>query len=211
MTSFLTEAFDVKVQNLLKKITYKKRSFYVLCLHRSTSPITGNKAWKLKYNLEDVRRRNKQGVLTFGGSYSNHIYQTAKICNAAGLQSIGIIRGEILDDNPTMEAVKAYGMEIIPVSRTEYRKRLDSEYINHLQAEFPSFVVIPEGGTNSLAIKGTMELGKQIKALSLDYSINQVGVAVGTGGTIAGIIRGLGPDIFALGFGALKGDFLANR
>ncbi|MBT8218639.1 MAG: 1-aminocyclopropane-1-carboxylate deaminase/D-cysteine desulfhydrase [Bacteroidia bacterium] len=210
MTSFLTEAFDIKVQNLLKKIKYKNSSFYVLCLHQSSSLITGNKAWKLKYNIEEVIRRGMNGVLTFGGTYSNHIYQTARFCNAAGLASVGIIRGEILDNNPTMLAAKTNGMKLIPLSRSDYKKRFDPEYLEFLQTQFPSLKLLPEGGTNKLAIQGTTELGNQIGQLCREHIIANVGVSVGTGGTIAGIICGLKNEVYTCGFGALKGDFLLD-
>src|SRR5690349_19086337 len=39
--------------------------------------VSGNKWWKLKYNLEEAIKLGHTTLLTFGGAYSNHIYATA--------------------------------------------------------------------------------------------------------------------------------------
>ena len=169
--------------------------------------ISGNKFFKLKYNLLAAKQQNLNQVLTFGGAYSNHIAATAYAAHYFGFQSIGIIRGEELAKqafNPTLQTAQDFGMQLHFVSRAEYRLRHELEYLQQLKQRYPNTWIIPEGGTNDLAIQGTKEI------LSADDRENYdvICCAVGTGGTIAGIIESSSDQQHILGFSALKGDFL---
>lgn len=171
--------------------------------------ISGNKFFKLKYNLLAAKQQNLNQVLTFGGAYSNHIAATAYAAHYFGFQSIGIIRGEELAKqafNPTLQTAQDFGMQLHFVSRAEYRLRHELEYLQQLKQRYPNTWIIPEGGTNDLAIQGTKEI------LSADDRENYdvIGCAVGTGGTIAGIIESSSDQQHILGFSALKGDFLKH-
>lgn len=171
--------------------------------------ISGNKFFKLKYNLLEAKQQNLNQVLTFGGAYSNHIAATAYAAHYFGFQSIGIIRGEELAKqafNPTLQTAQDFGMQLHFVSRAEYRLRHEVEYLQQLKQRYPNTLIIPEGGTNQLAIQGTKEI------LSADDRENYdvIGCAVGTGGTIAGIIESSSDQQHILGFSALKGDFLKH-
>ncbi|MCH7307672.1 pyridoxal-phosphate dependent enzyme [Acinetobacter sp. NIPH 1852] len=169
--------------------------------------ISGNKFFKLKYNLLAAQQQGLKQVLTFGGAYSNHIAATAYAAQHFGFDSIGIIRGEELASqrlNPTLETAQDFGMQLHFVSRAEYRLRHEAEYLAQLQQQYPQAMIIPEGGTNNLAIQGTQEI------LSADDLANYdlICCAVGTGGTIAGLIESSADHQHVLGFSALKGDFL---
>lgn len=169
--------------------------------------ISGNKFYKLKYNLLEAKQQNLNQVLTFGGAYSNHIAATAYAAHYFGFQSIGIIRGEELVKqalNSTLQTAQDFGMQLHFVSRAEYRLRHELEYLQQLKQRYPNTWIIPEGGTNQLAIQGTKEI------LSADDRENYdvICCAVGTGGTIAGIIESSSAQQHILGFSALKGDFL---
>ena len=169
--------------------------------------ISGNKFFKLKYNLLEAKQQNLNQVLTFGGAYSNHIAATAYAAHYFGFQSIGVIRGEELAKqafNPTLQTAQDFGMQLHFVSRAEYRLRHELEYLQQLKQRYPNTLIIPEGGTNQLAIQGTKEI------LSADDRENYdvICCAVGTGGTIAGIIESSSDQQHILGFSALKGDFL---
>ncbi|ENW02443.1 1-aminocyclopropane-1-carboxylate deaminase/D-cysteine desulfhydrase [Acinetobacter beijerinckii] len=171
--------------------------------------ISGNKFFKLKYNLLAAKQQNLNQVLTFGGAYSNHITATAYAAHYFGFQSIGIIRGEELAKqafNPTLQTAQDFGMQLHFVSRAEYRLRHEIEYLQQLNQRYPNTLIIPEGGTNQLAIQGTKEI------LSADDRENYdvICCAVGTGGTIAGIIESSADQQHILGFSALKGDFLKH-
>jgi 1-aminocyclopropane-1-carboxylate deaminase len=172
--------------------------------------ISGNKWWKLKYNLDETLRLGKKTILTFGGAYSNHIYASAAAANELNLKSIGVIRGEeTLPFNPTLSFAKRNGMELVYVSREEYRRKTDPDFLDQLAKRFGDFYLIPEGGTNDFAVKGCAEFSeKLIEEIEFDY----VCVPVGTGGTIAGIINGLSGKKKVLGFSSLKdGAFLEQE
>lgn len=165
--------------------------------------VSGNKWWKLKYNLERALKTGQTTLLTFGGAYSNHIYATAAAAHELGLTSIGIIRGEeTLPLNPTLSFAKASGMKLHYVSREAYRNKTEPSFIEKLHNQFGDFFLIPEGGTNELAIMGCAEFTKHlINEVDFDYLC----LPVGTGGTIAGITEGLDESKKIIGFPVLKG------
>jgi 1-aminocyclopropane-1-carboxylate deaminase/D-cysteine desulfhydrase-like pyridoxal-dependent ACC family enzyme len=172
--------------------------------------VSGNKWWKLKYNLEEALKVGHASLLTFGGAYSNHIYATAAAAHELGLKSIGIIRGEeTLPLNPTLSFAKEKGMQFHYISREEYRKKTEASFLTQLQGLFGDFYLIPEGGTNELAAKGCTEFASQLNSeVDFDYLC----LPVGTGGTMAGIIEGLDDSKNIIGFSTLKGaSFLENE
>lgn len=166
--------------------------------------ISGNKWYKLKYNIEEAKRLRHTQVLTFGGAYSNHIYATAAAAKLSGLKAIGVVRGEeSLPLNETLAAAKALGMEFHYLSRSEYREKKSLMVLEQLKAKFGDFFLVPEGGTNALAIKGAMEIleGK-------DFEADIICSSIGTGGTFAGLLATAIPEQQIWGFSALKGEFI---
>ncbi len=172
--------------------------------------VSGNKFRKLKYNLAEAKAENQKTLLTFGGAFSNHIAAVAFAGTAQGFKTIGIIRGEELLDkiaeNPTLKFAQECGMEFEFVSRADYRLKNESDFIENLKLKFGHFYLIPEGGTNELAIKGCQEI-----LTKEDEMFDFICCAVGTGGTISGIINSIYPNQKVLGFPALKGDFLQEE
>ena len=169
--------------------------------------VSGNKFRKLKYNLEKVQLENYKGILTFGGAFSNHIAATASAGQELNIPTVGIIRGEELvtqiESNPTLRYSKSCGMHLEFVSRSSYNKKTDPAYLLQLLETFKDYYILPEGGTNALAIKGCEEI-LTVK----DQSFDIICCAVGTGGTIAGVINGSLLTQKIIGFPALKGEFL---
>ena len=169
--------------------------------------ISGNKFFKLKYNLLAAQQQGYKKLLTFGGAYSNHIAATAYAAQLFGFESLGIIRGEELASkplNPTLNTAQQFGMQLQFVTRETYRQKQSSAYLAQLQQDYPDYYVIPEGGTNPLAIQGCAEILSHADRQNYDL----ICCAVGTGGTIAGLIEASHPQQQVLGFSALKGDFL---
>ena len=171
------------------------------------STVSGNKYRKLKYNLQKAQSENYKGILTFGGAFSNHIAATAAAGQALNIPTVGVIRGEELalkiELNSTLNYAKSCGMHLEYVSRSDYKQKNDAAYLKLLLENFKNFYVIPEGGTNALAIKGCQEILSQE-----DLSFDIICCAVGTGGTIAGLINSSLPTQKIIGFPALKGGFL---
>jgi len=165
--------------------------------------VSGNKWRKLKYNLQQARTENSTTLLTFGGAYSNHLYATAAAGNALGLKTIGIVRGEDYHGNLTSTLLfcQEQNMKLHFVSRQEYRERNNPEYLAELGIKFGKPYLIPEGGTSELALKGVEEMTFEVEN-ELNRKPDFYAVAVGTGGTAAGILSS-GSDVLA--FSALKG------
>ena len=172
--------------------------------------ISGNKFFKLKYNLLAAQQQGYKKLLTFGGAYSNHIAATAYAAQLFDFESLGIIRGEELASKPlnlTLNTAQQFGMQLQFVMRETYRQKQSPAYLAQLQQDYPEYYVIPEGGTNPLAIQGCTEILSD--ADRQNYAL--ICCAVGTGGTIAGLIEASHSQQQVLGFFALKGDFLCRE
>ncbi len=174
--------------------------------------VSGNKFRKLKYNLKRAQKEGHTQLVTFGGAFSNHILATAAAANELGFKSIGIIRGEelgngnlpkTLESNSTLRQAVNLGMQLYFISRQDYRNKNENDYLEKLEQKFGSFYLIPEGGTNELAVQGCEEI-----LTPTDIHFDYVAVAVGTGGTISGVINSSFESQQVLGFPALRGDFL---
>lgn len=172
--------------------------------------ISGNKFRKLKYNLLQAKAENQTTLLTFGGAFSNHILAVACAGFEHNFKTIGIIRGEELIDkineNPTLKKAQELGMQFKFVSREWYRTKNENESIEQLKNEFGGFYLLPEGGTNELAIKGCEEI-----LTNEDEIFTHICCSIGTGGTISGIINSSFSGQQVIGFPSLKGDFISKE
>ncbi len=172
--------------------------------------VSGNKFRKLKYNLLQAKAEKQQTLLTFGGAYSNHIAAVAFAGKENGFKTIGIIRGDELESkiakNPTLKFAQECGMQFEFVTREDYRHKTEAGFLENLKNKFGSFYLVPEGGTNEFAVKGCEEI-----LTEADSQYDFVCCAIGTGGTISGIINSILPHQKVLGFPALKGDFLKDE
>lgn len=171
--------------------------------------ISGNKYWKLFYNINSYLHQNseKPFIITFGGAFSNHIAATAALGKEFGVKTLGMIRGEEIEDkwkeNPTLNLAHQNGMDFRFVSREEYRNKETLTQI--LSKEFPEALIIPEGGTNELAVEGIQFMLTE-ETKTFDYLCT----AVGTGGTVAGISKFAEDNQQVLGFKVVKDDSLYN-
>lgn len=152
--------------------------------------ISGNKWRKLKLNVEKAIQKKYDGILTFGGAYSNHIAATAAAGNLFQLKTIGVIRGEELNaqSNETLSKATENGMHLHFVSREQYAERYERPYHEDLRIQFGNVLIIEEGGANFHGMLGCVEIGNEVlkKGLNPDY----VYVASGTGTTAAGLTIG---------------------
>lgn len=167
----------------------------------------GNKWRKMKHNLLTAAANKQQLLLTFGGAFSNHIAATAAAGNAFGFDTIGVIRGEeILPLNDTLAQAKADGMQLHYVSRSDYRLKKAPVFMAKLRDKFGDFFMIPEGGSNGLALEGCTEITSEIHE-QMPSVPTHICSACGTGGTLAGMILGGKKETHFFGFAALKGSF----
>ena len=161
--------------------------------------ISGNKYWKLLYNINNYLDEDPKNpsIITFGGAFSNHISAVSALGKDLEIKTLGVIRGEELQSkwqqNPTLKFAHENGMDFRFVTREDFR---DKEILTkNLEIEFPNALIIPEGGTNELALKGIQHLLNS-DTKSFDYLCT----AVGTGGTVAGISRFAEENQKVLGF-----------
>ncbi|PKQ70767.1 1-aminocyclopropane-1-carboxylate deaminase/D-cysteine desulfhydrase [Raineya orbicola] len=181
----------VNTLDFLEKVDFSKKiEVFILRLDKIDSYISGNKWFKLKYNLQEARKLGLNKLLTFGGAYSNHIVAVAAAGKRWGFETIGVIRGEkppIL--NERLLQVEKWGMELYFVSRQDYQQKKNPDFIQKLEQKFGNFYLIPEGGSNALAVQGTSEILDFLPQLS--FSFDYILCCVGTGGTLAGLARSL--------------------
>ncbi|MCF4101210.1 pyridoxal-phosphate dependent enzyme [Gillisia sp. M10.2A] len=214
----MSKAIDFSLQYspnyLVKKFEESGIQLYIKREDLLHPEVSGNKFRKLKYNLKKAQEVDAKTLLTFGGAFSNHIAALAAAGKAYNFETIGLIRGEelavnlekTLKENATLRFAVSCGMKLKFISRTSYKEKTSPELIEKLKKEFGEFYLIPEGGTNLLAIKGCEEILSEE-----DKEFDFVGVSVGTGGTISGIINSTSETQKILGFSALKGDFLKDE
>lgn len=212
-STFLSPVFISDWKNEVfedKKLTVK-----VLRLDAEHQHIGGNKLYKLYYNLLEAKKQNKTKILTFGGAYSNHLRATAFATKQLGWESIAIIRGEEHQNlNPVLAFCKEQTMQLHYISRTAYREKNNVDFIENLRQQFGDFYLVPEGGSNALALQGTSHIPKIAFDL-INKNIDYFALAIGTGGTAAGILNQIteanneNQKTKVLAISALKGgDFL---
>ena len=213
--SLFNQNFKTENQQIFLPILEEKKVELFIKREDKIHPfVSGNKFRKLKYNLAEAKNQKNEIVLTFGGAFSNHIVATAVAGKLSGLKTIGIIRGDelgkdlanTLSKNSTLREAHNNGMQFLFISRSEYREKTSKEFIQNLKNQLGDFYLIPEGGTNKLAIKGCEEI-----LTEKDENFNYICSAIGTGGTISGLINSTKNHQKVIGFPALKGDFLEKE
>ena len=197
----------IKTQEIsLPILKDKKIRIFIKRLDQTHKHVSGNKWFKLKYNLIEAKKQGAKSILTFGGAYSNHIAATAYLAKEKGFSSIGVIRGEEhIPLNPTLKFAIKQNMKIDYIDRHDYRLKHTSKFLQKLRLRFGNFYLIPEGGTNKLAIKGTSEI------IDTHDVQDYICCSVGTGGTIAGISNSIHKNQNVIGFPAIKGSDLLRR
>jgi 1-aminocyclopropane-1-carboxylate deaminase len=193
----------------LPELAQAKVSLQVLRLDQNCLQLSGNKYFKLKYNLLQARQQGCSRVMSFGGAYSNHIHALAQAGKHYGLKMIGVIRGERIEPlNPTLADAVDAGMQLHFVSRKTYARRYDGDFHQALIKQFGDAYLIPEGGNNVLGAKGCSEI---IDYLPETDSYDVVALPCGTGNTLAGIAAALPKGKKALGFAVLKAAQFLNQ
>ena len=172
--------------------------------------ISGNKYWKMFYNVKKYLEKevSERKIITFGGAFSNHIAAAAALGKEFGIKTLGVIRGNELEDswqeNPTLFSAHQNGMSFRFVTRETYRYK--EKMMKELQTEFPESLVVPEGGTNENAVEGIQYMLTD-ETKDFDYICS----AVGTGGTVSGLSKFAQPHQKVIGFKAVKDNSLENR
>ncbi len=191
-----------------KQVTVKVKRDDLLVLDEEMA-LCGNKWRKLKYNIHFFYREKYRQIVTFGGAFSNHIAATASAGKLLGIPTHAIIRGELIWPlNPTLEFAETCGMLFWPVSRRAYKNKSEAGFVESIIPDIYGHYIIPEGGTNALALQGAKELPTEISQQNECQPPDYMLTCCGTGGTLAGIIQGKAPSTSAIGIAVLKGGFL---
>jgi 1-aminocyclopropane-1-carboxylate deaminase len=171
--------------------------------------ISGNKWRKLKYNLKYCLENGYSGIISFGGAFSNHVYSLSSACFLLKIPLIVIIRGEeVNENNSTLKYLLDRGQTVVKVNRSNYKLKLQSREIKTVIDQNQAFYIIPEGGTNELALEGVKEVGDEI--VSQDTKFDYLLCSFGTGGTAAGLIQVVGNKKLVV-YPALKGDWMVTE
>lgn len=172
--------------------------------------VSGNKYRKLKYAVLVARKQGHDTLLTFGGAYSNHLVAVAAMGKPLGFNTIGVVRGDELAEahhwNTTLKMAAAHGMQLKFVSRATYNNKTNPDFLTELESTLGPFYHIPEGGSSKLGVQGCSEI---LAAHTQNFDL--ITVAVGTGGTLAGLSRAASPTQRILGFSALNGCFQVSE
>lgn len=206
------EEIDINKSILTKvcsdELTHRNIQLYIKRDDLIHSEISGNKWRKLKYNIDLCLNKKQYGIITFGGAYSNHLVATAVACAAKNIKSIGIVRGEELNENSnaTLKKCSEYGMELAFVSRETYKNRYEKSYHESLHVTYPNFHLVEEGGANYYGMIGCQEIIKEI-----EIEFDTLFVAQGTTTTSCGLALGINENQKVFVVPALKNyDSLAE-
>lgn len=147
--------------------------------------VSGNKWRKLRLVLDDARRAQKNTLVSFGGAWSNHLLALAVSAEALDFKSVAFVRGDELgsDTHGQLARFRRHGMDLLPVSRAEYRDK--TALFNKHFGEQTDAYFIDEGGASALAELGCRDILAEDPMLSWD----DIWLAVGTGTTIKGIAK----------------------
>jgi len=163
--------------------------------------ISGNKWRKLKHTLEQAPH-SIQGIISFGGGFSNHLHALGFVCHSLGIAFNAIIRGDYTQHpSPMIMDLMRWNVHITYVDRKTYARRHDEDYWANLTREYPDYLIVPEGGSQVSALRGVAEL-----VTELNDDVDTIMMPVASGATLAGIVTQLQPKQKALGIGVLKGE-----
>lgn len=204
-----TKIFDITQITPLTKTCYKLNSGQNIHFQMKRDDlidpqISGNKWRKLKFNFQQLDTDRYDGIASFGGAFSNHIAALSAAGKQANIKTIGFIRTHEIDiNNPTLSLAMQNDMQLIALSREEYRKRHEPEFIEQLQIAHPNYYFVPEGGSNHLAAEGLAELVGELKQQSISADKHIIACAIGSGGTISGMLDAF-EDMNFIGVAAVK-------
>jgi len=195
---------------MYNKILFAGIEIYIYRDDLNHPTVSGNKLHKLTPNLNLAKLRDCSSILSFGGPYSNHLHALAWACKASGLESIGVVRGELSSTlTPTLADCEKWGMRLLALSRKEYRQC--QEKLSNLEEpcrandidlgldisniEKPqSILIVPEGGSNQIAIDSLTNAYKRTFSELNNEAITHAVCATGTGATMAGLYQAAPED-----------------
>ena len=198
----LLSTSNISKERLVNDTLNKKNiRLTILRLDQIHPEISGNKLFKLHYFLEKALASEGKSILTFGGAYSNHLAATAYACSLCNIPVLGMVRGECPPQlSHTLQECLKNGMQLIYLSRSEFSRHTNTDFLKSLQKQYPDYLIIPEGGYAPEGANGAALINQLIPK-----DATHICTAIGTATTAAGILKSLQPNQQLIGFPVLKG------
>lgn len=193
---------DIPIQKIYNPLLIEKKvGFYIQrddLLHKDVS---GNKWRKLEYCLKNYDRHLHEGIISFGGAFSNHLVATSAACKLLKIPFIAYIRGDKPKElNHSIKFLEDQGAILHWVSRSDFRDLRTNNWPNPNPKDYRNFLIIPEGGQSELAVESCMHIS-QFWDIEYDFAC----CSIGTGTTFSGLVNGLvSKKTKCLGFVMLK-------
>ena len=176
----------------------------LLRLDRLDSLAPGNKLFKLQPVLRRARGEGVRRIVSFGGAWSNHLHALAATGAEQGLETVGIVRGDDTQGDTAMLAdARAWGMKIVRISRSDYRRRHDHGFLAEIERRYRPCLLVPEGGASADGLRGCQAIVGLIRGSG--STAHRIILPVGTGTTLAGVVAGLPAGHEVIGISALRG------
>ncbi|XP_050257653.1 bifunctional D-cysteine desulfhydrase/1-aminocyclopropane-1-carboxylate deaminase, mitochondrial [Quercus robur] len=166
--------------------------------------LSGNKVRKLEFLMAEAVAQGADCVITIGGIQSNHCRATAVAAKYLHLDCFIILRTSkvLVDKDPGLTGnllvERLVGAHVDLISKEEYAKLGSVTLTNLLKEKLLNEgrrpYVIPVGGSNSLGtwgyIEAIREIEQQLQIGTSQIKFDDIVVACGSGGTIAGLSLG---------------------
>lgn len=152
---------------------------------------SGNKIRKLEYLLYDARQRGADAVITCGGVQSNHCRATTYAAVKMGMASLLLLRGESpveLQGNLLMNRLLGAECRFFPPDVFRQLPLLEEEAKRDLQMRGKTPYVVPLGGSNATGSLGYVRMMQELH--DAHFHADHLYCALGSGGTLAGILAG---------------------
>lgn len=155
----------------------------------------GNKVRKLEHLVAEALADGATVLVASGGAQSNHARMTAAAAARVGLRAVLVLGGTALAGRPGNLALEELlGAQVVlaeGASGAELDRRVE-QVAERLRAEGQVPAVLPFGGSSAVGARGYLTCAAELEDQAADA--RHVVVAVGSGGTMAGLVAGLGPE-----------------
>lgn len=155
----------------------------------------GNKLRKLEWTCGEALQLGADSLVTTGAPQSNHARLTAASGARLGLDVTLVLAGSpdsSASGNLALDGL--FGATVVwagQVGDVELSE-LARDVAHRLRAQGRNPVLIPFGGSSVVGAQGYVECGRELRAQLPD--LTTVVTAVGSGGTMAGLVAELGPE-----------------
>lgn len=151
----------------------------------------GNKVRKLQYTVAEALRSGADVLVTTGAPQSNHARLTAAVGARVGLEVVLVLSGPPVEAVGNVLLEQLFDATLVWSGDREAEERAD-EMVRSLEAEGRRPHRIPFGGSSSVSAQGYADAAAELTMQAGD--IDHLVVAVGSGGTMAGLVSRLGPE-----------------